>query len=85
MKLHKEVEEVILCALTKELENCLHMVDFNLKHDKKARFKRLINDSKHLTEGFEDREDVLQLTEIFGNFINAYRKELNKQLDNAAN
>lgn len=81
MKLHKEVEEVILCALTKELENCLHMVELNLKHDKKQRFKRMISDSKHLTEGFENREDVLQLTEIFGKFIHEFRTELNKQLN----
>jgi hypothetical protein len=81
MKLHKEVEEVILCALTKELENCLRMVELGLKHDAKQRFKRLINDSKHLTKGFEDREDVLQLTEIFGKFIHDFRIELNKQVN----
>lgn len=81
MKLHKEVEEVILCALVKELENCLLMTDKNLKNEAKQRFKRVINDLSHLTKGFENREDVLQLTEIFGKFIHEFRIELNKQVN----
>lgn len=85
-KIHPKTEEFLLTVQIMEVEKTLKMLEGLVKHDKKARLKRALADISNIIGNLDEREDVMQFSDIVGEFFQEFRRSFNKQLEeNAAN
>jgi hypothetical protein len=85
-KMHPKTEEFLLTVQIMEVEKTLKMLEGLVKHDKKARLKRALADISNIVGNLDEREDVMQFSDIVGEFFQEFRISFNKQLEeNATN
>lgn len=80
-KIKIETEEFILAVQIIEIEKTLKMLEGLLKQDKKQRIKRALNDLKHIVGNMDEREDLMQFSDVVGEFFQEFRVQFNQQLE----
>lgn len=85
-KIQPKTEEFLLTVQIMEVEKTLKMLEGLVRHDKKVRLKRALADISNIVGNLDEREDVMQFSDIVGEFFQEFRKSFNKQLEeNATN
>lgn len=85
-KIHPKTEEFLLTVQIMEVEKTLKMLEGLVRHDKKVRLKRALSDISNIVGNLDEREDVMQFSDIVGEFFQEFRISFNKQLEeNATN
>lgn len=80
-KIHPKTEEFLLTVQIMEVEKTLKMLEGLVKHDKKVRLKRALADISNIVGNLDEREDVMQFSDIVGEFFQEFRISFNKQLE----
>lgn len=80
-KIYSKTEEFILSVQIIEIEKTLKMLEGLVRHDKKARLKRALADMSNIVGNLDEREDVMQFSDVVGEFFQEFRRSFNKQLE----